>query len=199
MIQISETAKVQFFAAACLLTVFIINILAPPYIVIDVLYLCSIVLVFKQPTHTILCFSAAACLLIAINVVFFDLEVKVRIFLWINRGISLLAVFVVSYIAIQYNKQTHATLLKEHSYLKALESMLFMTSHEVRKPVANILGLTESMNTDSVDLSADDINEICKHIQASASELDNFIRSLNTFIERTEEEHNQEKIQSYIF
>jgi signal transduction histidine kinase len=189
------TSKIQFLAAVGLLTVFIINILTPPAFLIDVLYLCSIVLVFKQNTQTIVIFSAAACVLIIINALFFDFAIKGDISQWINRGISLFAILITSYIAIHYRKQTQAAMLKEHQYLTALEEMLFMTSHQVRRPVANILGLIEAANTNGSNLSADDLKQLLRHLQFSADELDNFIKELNTFIEQTEEQHNQLTIQ----
>jgi K+-sensing histidine kinase KdpD len=92
--------------------------------------------------------------------------------------------------AIHYRKQTRASMLKEQQYLKALEEMLFITSHQVRKPVANILGLIETTRVDSADLSASALKELFQHLQFSSSELDNFIKELNTFIKHTEEEHN---------
>ncbi len=187
----TATTKIRYLAAAGLLAVFIINILTPPDFVIDILYLCSIVLVFKQDTRTILSFSMAACVLIAINALFFDTEIKRSMSLWINRGISVFAVAITSYIAIHYRKQTRAGIRREHQYLKALEAMLFMTSHQVRKPVANILGLIETMDKDCGHLSTDDIHELCLHLQSSANELDAFVKELNAFIEQTEEDHNR--------
>src|ERR1700733_15140233 len=98
----TRITNMQYLAAASLLTVFIINIITPADFVIDILYLCSIVLVFKQNTKTILSFSVAASVLIIINALFFDLEIKRSMPLWINRLISLFAIFITSYIAIPY-------------------------------------------------------------------------------------------------
>lgn len=180
----------QYLAAVSLLAVFIINIAVPPSFVIDILYLCSIVLVFKQNTKTILGFSIAAAVLIIINTIFFDVESRLSMSLWINRLISLFAIFITSYIAIHYRKQTEAGLLKEQQkhqqYIKALESMLFMMSHEVRKPVANILGLIEALCAHRAELSQEETQQLCTHLQSSSTELDTFIRALNTFMEQTE-------------
>ena len=118
------------------------------------------------------------------------MEYKLSISLWINRLISLFAVFITCYIAIHYRKQTQAGLLKEQEkqeqYVKALESMLFMMSHQVRKPVANILGLIETVSSNRIEVSSDEIRELCAHLQTSATQLDTFIRALNAFIEQTE-------------
>jgi len=186
-----STDKIKYLAVVSLLTVFIINIFIPPDFIIDIFYLCSILIVFKQNTQTIIGFSVAACVLIAINAIFFDLGFKHSAFLWINRGISLFAISITSYMAVHYRKQTKANMLKEHQYLKALEEMLFMTSHQVRKPVANILGLIETTKMNRNNLSAGDVKELFQHLQFSSNELDNFLKELNAFIEQTEEKHNQ--------
>jgi K+-sensing histidine kinase KdpD len=179
----------QYLAAVILLTVFIINIVTPPTFVIDILYLCSIVLVFKQNTKTIIYFSGGACALIIINALFFDGAIDRNMSLWINRLISLFAIVITSYIAIHYRKQTRAGTLKDQQYVTAIEAMLFMMSHQVRKPVANILGLVETMQTESCELSAGDIQELCRHFYTSAVELDNFIKELNIFIEQAEQQN----------
>jgi len=188
MFRLLRITTVQYVAAASLLAVFIINIMTPPAVIIDILYLSSIVLVYKQNSTTILCFSLAAAVLIIINALFFEREAIYSMSAWMNRGISLFAIGITSYTAIHYRKQTEDGIIKNRQYLKALEAMLFMTSHQVRKPVANILGLVETMQA-SGDLSAVELQQLCLHFQFSARELDAFIRVLNAFIERTEREH----------
>ena len=155
---------------------------------IDILYVCSIVLVFRQSTQTILVFSVAACVLIVINALFFDLDIKGSASIWTNRLISLVAIGITSFIAIHYRRQTQVSRRKEKQYVKALESMLFMMSHEVRKPVANILGLVEAMCGTGVELSPAEIQELSSHLRFSATELDTFIKALNTFMEQAEKD-----------
>lgn len=183
--------KTQSLAAGSLLVVFIIDTITPVEFVFDILYLCCILIVFKQNTKTIICFSTAASILILINLLLIDQISQLSLSAWTNRGISLLAIFITSYIAIHYRKTSQGGKLKEQQYLKALEEMLFITSHQVRKPVANILGLIEIIDTDHADLSAEDLKERCQYLKASAHELDNFIKELNTFIEQTQQKQNR--------
>jgi hypothetical protein len=180
----------HYLAAACLLIVFTIDIFTPTEFVADILYLCCIVIVFKENTRTIVCFSLVACLLIIIDMVLFDLKLHPSVSHIINRGMSIVAILITSYIAVHYGKLSQQSVLKEKQYLKALEEMLFITSHQVRKPVANILGLINTMNSDCEDLSATDLKQRCKYLYSSANELDNFIRELNTFITQTEQQNN---------
>lgn len=192
----NRVTNIQYLAAVSLLAVFLINILTPPEFVIDILYVCSIVLVFRQNTKTILCFSVAACILIVINALFFDVVIGPHMSLWINRLVSLVAIGITSYIAIHYRGQTKASTRQQQQYITALEAMLFMMSHEVRKPVANILGLVEDVRTNNANLSEADIRELCTHLQTSATELDTFINALSTFMEQTEKEHHEAAEQS---
>jgi signal transduction histidine kinase len=184
----------QYLAAMSLLIVFVINILTPPAFVIDMLYVCSIVLVFRQDTKTILGFSAAAGALILINALFIDTAIEHSMSLWINRLISLVAIGITSYIAIHYRRQTQAAALKkleqEQRYITELEAMLFMMSHQVRKPVANILGLIDLLCVHRGDFSEDETEQLCAYLQSSAAEFDTFIGALNAFIERTGQEHS---------
>lgn len=118
-----------------------------------------------------------------INAFVFDLKARQDISVWTNRGISILAIFITSSIAIRYRKLYQASILKEQAYSKALEELLFMASHQVRKPVANILGLIENIDTDFALLTPADISEHCKYLQVSALELDNVVKNLSEFLE----------------
>jgi signal transduction histidine kinase len=178
--------KPQYFAAACLLAVFTINIFTPPDYIIDILYLCSIVLVFKQRSKVIIAFSAAACSLILLNAILFDLGPHIGAAIWINRSISVFAILVTSYIAIHYRLLNRSALVKEQLYAKSLEDMIFITSHQVRKPVANIIGLVEDLDP---AMSAAQLKQHYRYLRASALELDGIIRELNAFMEQADQNH----------
>jgi hypothetical protein len=57
---------------------------------------------------------------------------------------------------------------------------MFLTSHKVRQPVANILGLSEMLNQ-SIS-SPEDFKQSLDCIKQSAVSLDVFTRELTTFI-----------------
>lgn len=69
---------------------------------------------------------------------------------------------------------------ERHQYILAMEEMLQMTSHEVRKPIANCLGLTTDI--DLQNASKEELLEIFKHLKNSAIELDAFTKKLTQFI-----------------
>ncbi len=179
----TRVPRAVYLAALSLLIVFTIDILTPPAFVVDVLYLCCMVLVFKQSSKVIISFSCLACLLIIVNLIFVDFKQGLTLSLGFNRVISLLAVLIATYLAIRYRKLNEASLLKTRSYAKALEDMLFITSHQVRKPVANIIGLVEDIGS---GLAPDELQQRYEYLKASANELDEVVRELNSFMENTE-------------
>lgn len=64
---------------------------------------------------------------------------------------------------------------------KALEEYAFINAHKLRSPVASILGLVNLISKTEID---DEARVITKHLQQSASELDEIVRSITQAIER---------------
>lgn len=177
-----------YLAAASLLLVFVIDVLTPAHLAIDILYLCCILILFKQKTNIIIGFSTVACLLILINAAF---ENQGEITVWLNRLISISAIFITSYIAVHYRMASKRGVIKDQQYLRSLEEMLFITSHQVRKPVANILGLADLISSDNEQVNTSDLKEHCRLLQHSAAELDDFIKELSKAIREAEEHHRE--------
>ncbi|WP_338644889.1 diguanylate cyclase [Flavobacterium sp. KS-LB2] len=66
-------------------------------------------------------------------------------------------------------------------YINGLEQIMFMTSHKVRQPIANILGLSYLLHHQSVN-SPDELRESLDYIKQSALKLDAFTKELTQFI-----------------
>lgn len=75
------------------------------------------------------------------------------------------------------------TLAKENQkeHILGLQQMMFMTSHRLRQPVANILGMANLL--DSFENSPEDISRTIGYMKQSALLLDEFTKELSTFIE----------------
>jgi signal transduction histidine kinase len=101
---------------------------------------------------------------------------------------SILAIVITSNLAIRFGKLDRISRLKEKQHLEALEEILFITSHRVRKPVANIIGLSDLGDADRT-LSAKDLKQRCQYLSSSAIELDTIIKELNNFIEQSERQN----------
>ena len=78
---------------------------------------------------------------------------------------------------------------KTFKYLKGLEKMLFMTSHKVRQPVANILGVSNLLDNNLT--SPDELGKIVGYMKQSAMSLDTFTKELTTFIQDLKHEEHK--------
>lgn len=70
-------------------------------------------------------------------------------------------------------------------HIRALENMLFMISHKVRHPIANILSIVNVFEAHSN--SPEEIQRMISYIKESALTLDNFTRELTGFIYELEQ------------
>ncbi|QHT68801.1 PAS domain S-box protein [Rhodocytophaga rosea] len=64
--------------------------------------------------------------------------------------------------------------------ISALESVAFRTSHEVRGPLARIIGLTDLLNKDAIEFA--EINYVSQQLIASCKQLDLATRDLTIFV-----------------
>ena len=65
-------------------------------------------------------------------------------------------------------------------YIKALEEMVFMTSHRIRQPITQILGVSYLL--DQPDTTQEEIKKITGYMKQSVSSLDTFTHELTSFI-----------------
>lgn len=76
-------------------------------------------------------------------------------------------------------------------HIKSLEEMLFMTSHQVRKPIVNLLGLANQLEDPTN--SNDEIMKIISYIKESVATLDSYTKELTFYISKlnTNAKNNQ--------
>lgn len=89
----------------------------------------------------------------------------------VNEGLFVLSMMVTDKIKIEKERIR---------YTENLEQMLHITSHKIRQPVSNIIGLANQLEYKS-DMS-DDATQIMKYMKDSAVKLDIFTHELNDFI-----------------
>ncbi len=88
---------------------------------------------------------------------------------------------IIQYLALRYPITDRKQLEEEKGkYINSLEEMLFMISHKVRQPIANILGFSNLM--DSKKNFQEDLDKIVEYMKQSALSLDTFTKELTTFI-----------------
>ena len=155
----------------------------------DILYLCSILLVFREKTSTIVVFACVACLLIVFDTLV-EQQLELNHTVWINRGISIVAILITSYIAWHYRQVYKRAQLRQQQ-LKSLEGMLYLLSHKVRGPLASILGITEVIKEDGPEISIEELKTRCEYLISSANDLDAFVKELNVFMDKAEKESRE--------
>ena len=67
------------------------------------------------------------------------------------------------------------------NYLKSVEDMLYIVSHEIRKPITTCQGLLNMMQ-DEMPQTSEEYFEAIRHLNASAAELDDYSRKLNEYL-----------------
>lgn len=70
--------------------------------------------------------------------------------------------------------------LQKTNYIEALEKIAFITSHNVRSPIASVLGLLELLRMEALDAS--EWNEVLSSFKKCMDDLDMYTRQLGVFI-----------------
>lgn len=65
-------------------------------------------------------------------------------------------------------------------YINGLEKMLFMTSHRVRQPITQIMGMSSLLHT--TQSSHEDLVQITNYMKKSVESLDSFTKELTAFM-----------------
>ncbi|HEX8459927.1 MAG TPA: hypothetical protein VF623_00795, partial [Segetibacter sp.] len=88
-------------------------------------------------------------------------------------------------------KKLNATKIKlekagefQTEYIDNLEKMMFLTSHQLIRPIANIMGILNHI--DSLINSPDELEEMKGFLKQSAQSLDKLTRELTTLIHEQE-------------
>jgi len=74
----------------------------------------------------------------------------------------------------------------QHDYVEGLKEIMFITSHEVRLPLANIIGISELLN--QTDNSPEEINQCIDYLKQSALLLETSTKELAFYIAHLEQQ-----------
>ncbi len=69
------------------------------------------------------------------------------------------------------------------NHIEGLEEMIFMTSHQVRQPIAHILGVSSLLDA-SANYTPDELKKIVGYVKKSATVLDDFTKELTEFMNK---------------
>ncbi|MDH5399851.1 MAG: ATP-binding protein [Cyclobacteriaceae bacterium] len=132
----------RLLAAIILLIIFLLDVWAPLGVAVGVLYVSSIFLVAKEDKITILAFAGFASVL-TVLLPLFTLTDETTWMAFVNRGISLLAIWIAGLIAIRLRVREEKSKYIEQIEAKnrELEQFAYVASHDLREPLQNISGL----------------------------------------------------------
>lgn len=170
----------QIGVVALLLIVFVLDVYLPKGFSMGKLYILIFFLICNQNRKVIIRFAMLTCLIgIAKFIILYDPHRNVSSY--INRLMTIVSVGIIAAISIHYRMLTDRMNSERLSYEKQLEEMLLMTSHQVRKPLANFFGLLNLFEGDKTLTEAEQ-NFIINHLKSSAKELDSFTKELTLFM-----------------
>ncbi|HRH10819.1 MAG TPA: hypothetical protein PLU73_04865 [Bacteroidia bacterium] len=172
-------------ATLLLIFVFLLDISLPLGVAVGVLYLFCFFLVSRQSKKVILIFAIITSLLtITKFIIFFSPSITYMAIA--KRALTIIVIVIVAFLAYRHRTLIDKINDERFAYIKELEKMLFMTSHEVRKPITTCLGLMKVVETD-MPLSNIELKKLIHHLKSSALELDAFTRKLTNFISDIEQ------------
>jgi light-regulated signal transduction histidine kinase (bacteriophytochrome) len=99
-----------------------------------------------------------------------------------DRVLSVVAIWVSSFVILKYKRAIKKRDKNKEDYIDSIEKMAFQVSHEVRRPICHIQGISNIL--DSEDFSKEDLEKICFGIKDSVAELDVFTKTLTDFLEK---------------
>lgn len=98
------------------------------------------------------------------------------------------------YFSLRHSIDSKKQFEEQHqTYLNSLKKMLFMTNHEVRHSVVNILGITDMLQ--NYENTEEETAQLITSIRSAASSLDAFTKKLTAFMYENEQKEKSIQIQ----
>jgi len=159
-----------------LLIVFVIDVFVPLGVAVGVFYVCCIALLIREEKRSLLVLSIVATLLIAVVPVL-TITPETKWMAFVNRGISIVAVWVVYIIAVRHTTLDNE-LKKYTSRLEyqnsALKQFTYVASHDLQEPlrtVSNFVELLRQQYQGKLDENADHYLRFISEASTRMSEL----------------------------
>lgn len=175
----SPPNKAVFFSIIGIIVVLLVDVLLPLEVFVDTLFIIPFFIIIKESRKTLLFFTLFT-LLCFVSVFLLEVSHYKNWHQYVNRFISLLAIIITSIVALMYNKLQSAHTRALEKRIELLKNILFMTSHKVRVPIANIMGLSSLLDQPVND--SDNLVLITAGMKDSALVLDKYIRELTDYV-----------------
>jgi hypothetical protein len=170
-------------ASAGLIAVFIIDMFLPLGIAVGVLYSSCFFVICTQRKRTILLFTLSTTSLILFKFWWYY-SPSLGWIIPVNRAISILSIWVIAVFALRHRVLFINGRKKEAAYISSLERVLFMASHDIRKPICTAKGLMELIKTG--DLKGEEIGYALSQMKISIDDLDKVTGDLTKYLYRSE-------------
>jgi signal transduction histidine kinase len=174
-----------YWGLISLALVFTLDMLAPLGIAVGVLYIFSFVIVNPKKDSTILIFSG-----LVIGLVFFKYLINYNTFLlddfaFYNRLITIAVIIFITLISISYRRLTARANEERRKYQEELEKLVFVISHDLRKPITTCMGIVNLIEDDK-EMKLEELRKMLEHLKAGAIEMDIYTRKLTEKISELE-------------
>ena len=155
-------------AFAFLILVFVVDIVTPIGLGVNMLYLFCFFLILEENRSYILGFGV---LIIGALLVHMVMNYN-KIWNWmilLDEWISIFVILLTMYVNLKYRGLQKKANKEREAYVKSLEEMLFITSHKIRKPVASCLGLIQITQFEA--LKKDELQFVFNHLKIDSLHL----------------------------
>lgn len=169
---------VQVISLLVSMGIFGLDVATNSHAAIGVLYIVSMIILINQSERTIYLFAIVSSTMLVLDAIFFG-RFHTPGAILLDKTISFIALWIVTVGMLRYKALNAIKEQQKIQHAKAIEELLFMTSHNVRKPICTIQGLAQIMDG---AVSKEEAEHIVRYIRISADELDQCTEDLTNFI-----------------
>jgi signal transduction histidine kinase len=182
---------IRFLTTCAILSIFILDLLVPPGTAMAILYVVPLTISYKLNKKLIIMFTIIMSFLAVIDTAI-TYHSGMHFSVFIDRILSIFAIWVSSFVILRYKIVREKKEEQKEKYIKSIEDILFKISHEIRRPVCNIQGITNAL--DYKNLSKDDLAKTSHYLKDSVAEIDTFTKTLTEFLNKIHKESMVEEI-----
>jgi signal transduction histidine kinase len=181
-----KIVDIRFLTTFLILSIFILDLLVPPGTAMAILYVVPLTISYKLNKKLIIIFTIMMSFLAVIDTaISYHSEMHSSVFS--DRILSIFAIWVSCFVILRYKVVREKKEEQKEKYIKSIEDILFKISHEIRRPVCNIQGITNMLDFQS--LSKEDLLKTSKYLKDSVAEIDTFTKTLTEFLNKIHKEN----------
>ena len=166
-------------SSVALILIFIIDLFVPLGVAIGVLYVSCTVIILNESQKRIVLFSLAVSILILLVPILTD-DINTSWMAYVNRGISIVSVWIVGFVAVRYKNLTMHRSKLEHDN-KQLEEFAYILAHDLQGPLNTVINFSELLKEDYHDKIDERANKYLQYIVKGSTRMSSLIKGLLTY------------------